>query len=492
VVSTRYLDSTGRAATSSLEPLFRPRGIAIAGGLQSPGAAGYHVLTSLLESGFAGHIAVVHSRETSVQGVVAYTDLESIPGPVELLVLATPANAVAEAVEAIRKRAFHRKDLKVVVAIGGGYAEAGTPDGFARQKDLLQGCMAAGVRLVGPNCQGVLDNRSRLDTTYLTGIGRRAGGISLLSQSGSMGAWLALEWASQPTPVGLCKFISLGNMADVDMTEVLAYLETDPLTRAIGLYVEGHAQAKSLLEAAGSAAARKPVVVLKVGRSSVGGEAVRAHTGLLPGPDPIYEAAFRQFGLIRAERTDDFAGILNAFDRLPLPLGGRVAVLTNAGGPGVYALDALMRYGLTPGRFSNATRMTLAATLPSCALVGEPQGYVDMTASVGPRQMAQAVAAVLRDPGIDAVFPLFIPTRFNAAEQMAQEMLQLLPGVMRNSLDKPLLQVLLGGSSVARARRLLEENAILTFGSPDAAAAALGALLRFSLGRQSPPNGKAT
>ncbi len=486
MVTTRYPTTTGHGATPTLEALFRPRGVAIAGGFANPTSPGHHVLSSLRESGFPGHIAVVHPGESSLQGVSAYANLESIPGPVEMLVLAMPAVAVADCVEGIRRRAYHRKDLQVVVAICGGYAETGTPEGIARQQELVHGCHNAGVRLVGPNCQGVLDNRSRLDTTYLTGASRRASGISVLSQSGSMGAWLALEWASLPVPVGLSKFVSLGNMADVEMTEVLAYLAEDQPTRAIGLYVESHVQARALLEAAGAVALRKPVVLLKSGRSSVGGEAVQLHT---LSSDLSHDAAFRQAGLIQAERVDDFSAILSAFDRLPLPLGGRVAVLTNAGGPGLYTIDTLMKHGLAPGHFSNPTRMTLAATLPAHSLLGEPQGYVNMTAAVSPRQTAQAVAAVLRDPGIDAVLPLFIPTRWGAAELMAQELLQLLPGVRRNSLDKPLFPVLLGGAAVSRARQLLEENGMLTFGTPDAAAAALGALVRFALGRQAAPTG---
>jgi acyl-CoA synthetase (NDP forming) len=475
---------TTRPALASLEAMFRPCGIAVAGASSDPAKPGHQVLNNLLEAGYPGHLAVINPNACAVLGVPSYPDLSQVPAPVEMLILAVPARTTPEMVRAIQERSKARKDLKVVVAIGGGFAETATPEGRAWQELLVQGCRDAGVRLVGPNCVGIIDNKHRVDTTFLTGVIRHAGGVSLLSQSGAMGAWMALEWGALPVPVGLNKFISLGNMADVDMTEVLEYLGRDPSTRAIGLYVEGLPRGRALLETAGRVATRKPVVVLKVGRTEHGSSAAKSHTGALAGADAIYDGAFQQYGLIRARRLDDFVAILNAFDRLPLPLGGRVAVLTNAGGPGVYALDCLSDNGLRLGRFSPSTRAMLEATLPAFASIGHPDGHVDMTGGVNARQIAQCVATVLRDPGVDAVLHLFVPTKFTTAEAVAQELLQLLPGLKRNSLDKPYFPVLLAGHGVAQARRMLEENGLPTFGSPDQAAAALAALVRYRMDRQ--------
>lgn len=491
MTATGQTTATTRQTGSGLEFLFRPRGIAIAGASSDPTKPGHQVLANLLEAGYPGHIACINPKATVVLGVPSYPALDAVPGPVELLILAVPARTTDEMVAAIADRATQRKDLKVVVAIGGGFAETGTDEGTAWQASLAAGCAAAGVRLVGPNCIGLIDNKNRVDTTFLTGVFRRPGGVSLLSQSGAMGAWMALEWGAQPQPIGLNKFISLGNMADVDMTEMMEFLGRDTSTRAIGLYLEGHPQARRLLEAAGRAAERKPVVVLKVGRTEHGSDAARSHTGALAGADQIYDGAFHQYGLIRAQRVDDFIVTLNAFDKLPLPLGGRVALLTNAGGPGVYALDCLSDNGLELARFSPATRTMLAATLPAFASIGHPDGHVDMTGGVTARQVAQSVAAALRDPGVDALFHLFIPTKFTAAEEMARELLLLLPGLKRHSLDKPFFPVLLAGHGVAAARRMLEENGVPTFGSPDQAAAALAAMVRYSLDRQPPAMGAA-
>lgn len=471
---------------TSLDALFRPRGIAVAGASNDPTKPGHQVLHNLLEAGYAGQMAVINPNASAVLGVTAYPDLASIPATVEMLILAVPAATTPAMAEAIRLRKLQRQDLRVVVAVAGGFAETHTEEGRAWQEQLAEACVSAGVRLVGPNCVGIIDNRNRVDTTFLTGVHRRSSGISLLSQSGAMGAWMALEWGALPVPVGLNKFVSLGNMAEVDMGEVLDYLGQDPTTRAIGLYVEGNPRARALMEAAARATLRKPVVVLKVGRTDQGSDAAKSHTGALAGADRIYDGAFRQYGLIRTTRVDDFAVTLSAFDRLPLPLGGRVAVLTNAGGPGVYALDALADHGLSLAQFSPATKASLRATLPPFASVGDPDGHVDMTGGVGPRQVAQAVAAALRDPGVDALFHIFIPTKFNSAEEMARELLSLLPGLKRNSLDKPLFPVLLSGHGVAQARKLLEENGIMTFGSPDQAAAALAAMARYTSARQKP------
>lgn len=476
-----------RTSSATLDAAFRPRGIAVAGASDDVTKPGHQVLSNLLEAGYPGHIAVINPNATAVLGVPAYPALDHVPGPVEMLILAVPAQTTPEMIEAIGLRARMRKDLKVVVAVAGGFSETGTNEGIGWQSALAAGCEAAGVRLIGPNCMGIIDNKNRVDTTFLTGVWRRPGGVSLLSQSGAMGAWMALEWGAQPAPIGVNKMVSLGNMADVDMADVLEYFGKDPSTKAVGLCLEGSPDARALLEAAGRVTARKPVVVLKAGRTGHGSDAALSHTGALAGTDAIYDGAFRQYGLIRMQRLDDFLVTLHAFDRLPLPLGARVSVLTNAGGPGVYALDCLSDAGgLELARLSPSTRTMLTSILPPFASVGHPDGHVDMTGGVTAKTIAQTVATTLRDPGVDAVFHLFIPTKFTSADEVARELLHLLPGIRRHGLDKPYFPVLMAGHGVAAARKLLEENGVVTFGSPDQAAAALAAMVRYSIDRQPP------
>jgi acyl-CoA synthetase (NDP forming) len=475
-----------RQTSRSLDFLFRPRGIAVAGAFGDQSEPARQVLANLLEAGFPGHLYGLSPEGGAVSGVPVYAELEEIPGPVEMLVLTGLAQAAPAMAEAIRRRASGRRDLRAVVVIGGGYADAQTAGGRLLQEALTAVCLETGVRLVGPNCVGIIDNKNRLDTTFLSGVHRRPGGIAVLSQSGAMGAWLAQACADQPLPVGLNKLITLGDMADVDMAEVIEHLGRDGTTRVIGLCLEGHPRARTVAEAAGRVARRKPVVVLRAGRTVAGADAIRARTGVQPGPDTLYDDAFHEHGLIRLRRLDDFVAALNALDKLPLPLGGRVALLTNAGGPGIYTLDCLGEQGLIPARLSASTHAMLTAALPRAAAIGHPDGYADMTGTVAPRQVAQSVAAALRDPGVDAVVQVFVPSRLTTADEVARELLVLLPGIKRHSLDKPFFPVLLAGQDVSPARRLLEENGVPTFATPDQAAAALGAMVRYSTDRQPP------
>lgn len=466
------------------ESLFRPRGIAIAGASRDPAKVGHQVLHNLLAVGYPGQIALVHPQASSILGVQAYPDLAAVPISVEMLILALPADTTPTMVEAIQRRRRERGDLKVVVALAGGFAETRTEEGERLQEMLADGCRTAGVRLLGPNCVGVIDHRNRLDTSFLSVMHRRPSGISVLSQSGSMAAWMAMEWGARPTPVGLNKFISLGNMADMSLPELVGDLSDDPTTRAIGIYLEGMSDVQPFLDAARRASRRKPVVVMKAGRTETGAQAALQHTGAPPGSDELYEQAFPANGLLRVRRVDDFVSTLTTFDRLPLPLGSRLAVLSNSGGAGVCTLDVLADQGVSLARFSPASLTMMRSVLPHFAVVGNPDGYVDMTGGVGPRQVAQAVATALRDPGVDAVFHLFMPTNFNDTEAMAEELLRLLPGLKRNSLEKPLFLVLLGGQSTAQARQLLEEHGMMTYSSPEQAAISFAAMARYAASRQ--------
>lgn len=479
-----YTTTPRKEGSPVIETLFRPRGIAVAGASRYPTKPGHQVLHNLLAAGYPGQIALVHPEAQSILGVPAYPALEQVPTVVEMLILAAPAASTPAMAESVVRRKQTRGDLAVVVSLAGGFAESATDEGRRHQEMLAAACREAGVRLLGPNCLGVMDARNRLDTTFLTGTRREPSGISLLSQSGALIAWVTRECQARPHPIGLNKFISVGNMADLSLHELLDFLGRDPSTRAIGLYLEALPATRPLLEAARRVALRKPVVVLKSGRTPAGARAAYRHTGSVSDGAPFDDEVARQHGLLPVERVDEFVTTLATFDRLPLPLGNRVAVLTNSGGAGVYALDALARHGIAPARLSPPTAATLRRMLPPFAVVGDPEGYVDSSAGAGPRQTAQAIAALLRDPGVDAVVQLFVPMPFSGAEEMARDLLQLLPGIRRNSLHKPLFPVLLGGGEVLPARRLLEENGFMTFASPEEAATALDAMLRYAQARQ--------
>lgn len=471
-----------RTTPPSLETLFRPKGIAVLGAGDNPKEPGYQILHSLLSSGYPGHLAAIDSAAEPIWGIQSYPNLQSVPGPVEMLISTIPAEMTPHVVEAIRERVARRHDLRTVVAVGRGFAETGTSEGLDYQRLLTNVCRESGVRLLGPNCVGVIDNHHKLNATFLSGVYRQAGGISFVSQSGGMAVWLAKAFASFPQPAGLNKLVHVGNMADLDLAETLEYLGNDPSTRVIGLYLEGDPDFAALSAATHHAGELKPIVCLRAGRSHASREAAATHTGSTLKPEPVHEMDLRQLGLIEASRMDLFAATLCALDRLPLPLDRRIAVLTNAGGAGVYTLDLLAEHGLEPAPFSRATQAMLEVILPSTANIGTPDGYVDTTGGIEPDQMAQAVAVVLRDPNIDAVIQIFAPTKGASGEEMAHELAMLMPALKRHSLEKPLFPILVAGDAMLPARRIMEEHGMPTFATPDEAVAALAAMIQFSTG----------
>ncbi len=431
--------------------------------------------------GYPGNLYPVNPRETAIAGLGCYPSLTALPEPVDLVVLCVPAAAVPGVLEDLAARRRERGDVGGLITTPGGYAETGTEEGRARQADLERFCRDLGILHLGPNCIGVIDNRNRVDTTFLLGTAHQPGGVSFLSQSGALGAWLLQSWSSRPRPVGFNRFVSLGNMVGVDLVEALAYLGEDPATTAIGMYLEGYPDARRLLTTAAGVAARKPVVVLKVGVSDAGRTAAASHTGALAGSDELYDAAFRQCGVLRARTMEELMDTLHACDTLPEPPGNRVFLMTHAGGPGVYATDALASLPeLEFAQVLPSTRDRLRAILPPFSSVCRPEGHLDMTASGTVEQHAAALETLLADPGVDAVVLLDLPTLFLSAEELAAGLLE----AYRRSLaasgrPKPFLPCLMAGKWVVEGRRLLEEGGIPTFETPDRAGRALANLVRY-------------
>jgi len=435
----------------------------------------------MLAADYGGSLFPVNPRETRIAGLPCYPDLASVPGAIEMVVMCAPASATPAILKDLERRRCGRNDVKVFVAVAAGFAETGTPEGRTLQESLVRYCHEHGLRLLGPNCVGVIDNVNRLDTTFILGLTRRPGGISFISQSGAFGAWLAMWWSSFPHPVGLSKFISLGNMAGVDLLEVLEYLGEDPETRVIGVYLEGHRHARRLLETAGRIAATKPVIILKVGRSEVGGVAASTHTGSMAGTDLVYDGAMRQFGICRVATAQELSDTLRAFDMLPLPEGPRTFVVTQAGGPGIYAVDALVDDGsavLAP--ISAQAITTLRSGLVPFASVGRPQGHADITASATARHHVHAVETVLSQPTVDAGILITVPVLHMPPEQLALELVKSLHGLEARGVRKPFLPVILSGEQVREGRRVVEQAGYPTFESPDHAVKALGHLIRYA------------
>ncbi len=479
-----------------MRAFFTPAGCAIIGASRDPSKPGHQIVRSMLDAGFPPErLHPVNPRETEIAGLPVHPDLVSVPAPVELAVVVVPGRALDEVLGHIEARAKTRGDLKAVIVTSGGYAELGTAEGRARQKRLVRAARAAGVRVMGPNCIGVIDTHSRIDTTFLHGVVPRPGGISFVSQSGAVGAWFTQMLSSELEPAGFAKFISLGNMADLTMADALDFLRSDQATQAVGLYLEGTAEPRPLLRALAALAADKPVVVLKTGRSEAGREAATSHTGALAGVDRVWDGALRQAGVLRVDGMEEFVDTLRVLAARPGegpaavrtrrgrgPL--RVFVVTHAGGPGVYTMDLVAsRPGLLePAVVSSETRRALEEAVPPFSSVCRPEGHVDMTASATPEQHAEVAGLLLRDQAVDAVITLDLATRFltdtDVAEALAQAWRSRLAGAGPGGLLPVFLPVIMHGSWGARGRAVLERAGLPALDRPERAVAVLANLAR--------------
>ncbi len=456
---------------AELRGLFDPAGCAVMGASADPAKAGYQIVANMLQAG-CEQVYPVNPRGQEVLGLKTQNSLSQIDDPVQMVVSAVPAHYTQALIDDLRMRQRHRGDVRFLVVVAAGYAETREEDGLQRQQALLQACSSLDIRVLGPNCVGVVDNRSGIDTTFISEVSRQEGGISFVSQSGAMGAWLMQDWASRRPPVGLSKFTSVGNMADIDLVEILDHLREDDSTSVVGMYLEGYPQGRSLAESLHRLARRKPVVVLKVGRTDRGARAAQSHTGSMAGQDRIYDGMLKQVGARRASSVEELSDTLQAFDRLQLPEGNRVFLITQAGGPGIYCTDELEKNtSLCLAEVRERTKDKLQRALPPFASICNPEGHADITAAASAAQHARALRVVLEDEGVDAAVLITVPVLFMPAREVARELIQLTESC--TAPGKPVLAVLLSGKPVQQGIRMLETNGILTFPTPDRAVRAL-------------------
>lgn len=450
----------------SLDRFFYPTNIAVVGASDDPGKAGYQITSNLLQLGFQGNIYPVNPQKAMVLGHKCYPSLAAIPGAVDLVIITAPAFEVLSIVES----AAHRGDIRAAVIIASGFSETKIPERMQLERDVLAVARQAGIRLMGPNCVGVMNTENHLDTTFAADIKQVPGEMSVISQSGALGAGLMMLASNQPVPMGFNKWAHVGNQADVNLLEVLRYYTQDAGTRVIAMYMEGVNDGKTFLEVAKEITRTKPIITLKVGRSDAGSGAAASHTGSLAGSDEIYEAAFQQVGIIRVNTIEDLLDAAKVLSTQPLPQGNRLAVLTEAGGPGIIAVDEL---GLSPhvamAQFSEATKDRLKAMLPPMALIDFAPGYVDMSAAADEQHHADALSCILDDPGVDGVVLISVPPTFLRPTALAEKVLD----VLKVKKSKPVTVCLMGGEGVQEACNTFELQQIPTYQVPDRAAKAL-------------------
>src|SRR3990172_2725541 len=387
---------------------FAPRWVAFIGASQTPTKLGYGAARNLVVSGYPGAIHFVNPHGGELFGRPMHAEVALVPDPVDLAIILIPAAAVPAALDACGRRG-----ILAVILGSGGFRENGAA-GQGLEQECLEIARRHGMRLIGPNCIGLLDTHLPLDTTFLPLPGPIPGDIAFLSHSGAI-CEAVIDWA-RGQGFGLSRLVSLGNQVDLTEADLLAPTVEDPHTRVVAMYLEGVGDGRKFIEQAHLASRRKPLVAIKVGRSEGGRRAVASHTGALAGRDAAYDAAFRKAGVLRADNSEEVFDWARALAWCPLPHGPRMAVLTKAGGPGALAVDALDANGLSLADPSTATVASLHRFLPAAASVRNP---VDMLASAGPVEYAGALALLLRDEGADGVMVVLPPPPMSTAADVA-------------------------------------------------------------------------
>ena len=482
-VTLRAEERERSATTASLAPFFTPRSVAVIGASREPRAIGRLVLERLLRDGFQGPVYPVNPSARAVAAVRAYPSILDVPDAVDLAVIAVPSGAVPDVTEQCA-----RKGVRALVVLSAGFAETG-PAGRVRQEELVRSVRAHGMRMIGPNCMGILNTHpgTRLNATFSPTVPRR-GRVAMSSQSGAIG--LAILAEAEQLGLGISMFVSVGNKADVSGNDLIQYWETDPETNLIVLYLESFGNPRKFARLARRIARRKPILAVKSGRTGAGSRAALSHTAALAGSDRAVDALFRQAGVIRADTLDELFGVAAVLTNQPLPAGNRVAIVTNAGGPGILCADTCDAGGLALPSLAPETLDALRQVLPPTAGLANP---IDMIASAGPAEYEHTVRAVLLDPNVDALIVLYTPAGIAGADAIAGAIRCAVTSAGAGAAEKPVLTCFISARQPPPALSGYEAGApesprpIPVFRFPEPAAQALARVVRYAEWRRRPP-----
>lgn len=457
-----------------MQPVFRPRSIAVIGASTRKGSIGWYVVHNIVSGDFNGNLFPVNLRAETIHSIKCYGRVIDIPDPVDLAVICVPKRFVLEVVEQCG-----RKGVKALVVITAGFKEI-EGEGIALEARLLEAARRHGMVLVGPNCMGVIntDPEVRLNATFAP-QGPHAGSIGFMSQSGALG--VAILIIARQLGLGLSTFISLGNKADVNANDVLEHLEHDERTRIIAMYLESVGDPRVFKELARRITRKKPIVLVKAGRTEAGARAASSHTGALAGPDQAVTALTEQAGVLRVCSMEDLFDVLQALRGCPLPHGPSVAVLTNAGGPAIMATDAIIGMGLQMARLAPETVAALGAFLPPEASLRNP---VDMIAGAQAADYGRALECLGRDPGVDQIMAIFVPPLLIDPLDVASAIRE-----QSRRIDKPIVSVILAPLEWHTTIRDRIPDLPPVYLFPEAAAKALHALVTYA-SRRNRPEGK--
>ena len=404
-------------AIHSLSDIFDAKSVAVVGASVDPGKAGYQVLKTLLTMGYKGKVFAVNPKEREILGVTCHSSILDIKSPLDLLVISLPATHVLGTM----RQAVQRGDIKGAVILSAGFSETAVAEWVEAERELVRLARSAGIRVFGPNCIGIINCESRLSTGFAPGLTFTPGKIGYISQSGATGGAILMMAADQSKPLGYSKFAHIGNMCDVSNLELIEAYGSDPSIDLIVIYMEGVRDGRKLMEIASRVTRTKPIVLFKVGRTDLGTAATLSHTGTLAGSDAVYDAAFKQCGIVRANSLEELVDSAKAISMLPKAAGNRVCVLTEAGGLGITCIDQISRDGvLRLASLGKVTKERLTEILPPMAVVAKPDGYVDITAAALTREHCESLRAILEDPGVDSVVLMTLPPTFLPALEVAK------------------------------------------------------------------------
>jgi len=447
-----------------LDAIFRPKSVAIIGASRTPGKVGRVMTRNMLESGYKGKIYPINPNADEILGLSCYPSVLDVPGSIDLAVVAIPAGGVLQVAEE-----SGRKGVKALIVISAGFKETGQ-EGAKLERQLIEIGVRYGMRIQGPNCLGVIDTSTPLNLSFAAAM-PEGGRIGFISQSGALGT-AVLDWVIEEG-IGFSSFISLGNKADLDEVDFIEAMGKDENISVVLLYLESIEKGRRFIEVATRVVKEKPIIVLKGGTSAAGARAAGSHTGALVGSFITYKTAFNKSGVIMAESVEELFNHAIAFTEQPLPKGEGVAIVTNAGGPGILATDLCEKLGVKLARLSRQTRKSFREKLPTAASMGNP---IDILGDARADQYKFAVEKALEDENVNAVVVLLTPQAMTETMATAEVLVK----IQQRLSGKPLLAVFMGGGAVEEASDYLKEKGVPCFDFPEKAIKTVAALFEYA------------
>ncbi|HEY9738385.1 MAG TPA: bifunctional acetate--CoA ligase family protein/GNAT family N-acetyltransferase [Trichocoleus sp.] len=453
-----------RSQRQPLNAIFAPQAVAVIGATDRPGSVGRTLLWNLISSPFGGTVFPINPNRRSVLGIRAYSSIQDTPEPVDLAIIATPAPTVPGII-----RDCIAAGVRGAIVLSAGFKEIGE-QGIALENQIRELLQQSDLRLIGPNCLGVMNPLNGLNATFASTMAR-PGNVGFISQSGAL-CTAVLDWSLQEH-VGFSAFVSIGSMLDVDWGDLIYYLGDDPRTRSIVIYMESIGNARSFLSAAREVALTKPIIVIKAGRTAAAAQAAASHTGSLAGSDAVLDAAFRRCGVLRVNQIAELFDMAEVLAKQPYrPQGPRLTIITNAGGPGVLATDALIATGGELAEISEETIASLSEFLPPHWSHNNP---IDILGDADPERYTQTLDVAVQDPNSDGLLVILTPQAMTDPTQTAEKLKQ-----YAQNATKPVLASWMGGAEVTNGESILNRASIATYRYPDAAARLFNFMWKYS------------